>query len=184
MASPGVDVGTTNNEQAFMTGRAALYTICCGPANPAKKFTEAGMDWGFAVSPRMKYASYDMQSNLTLLTKLGSHPDHGWELNKYLIENNRWGAQEGRVPPFLADAQSWAKTTFAHNPNARINVLADSIPIARPVDKIKYHPAGDELYKVIQPVLAEVWKGSASVRAVLPPLQPQLQSIMDQFPMG
>ena len=184
MASPGVDVGTTNNEQAFMTGRAALYTICCGPANPAKKFTDAGMDWGFAVSPKMKYASYDMQSNLTLLTKLGAHPDHGWELNKYLIEGNRWGAQEGRVPPFLADAQTWAKTTFAHNPNARINVLADSIQLARPVDKIKYHPAGDELYKVIQPVLAEVWKGNASVRAVLPPLQPQLQSIMDQFPVG
>jgi hypothetical protein len=184
MASPGVDVGTTNNEQAFMTGRAAMYNICCGPANPAKKFSDAGMDWGFAVGPKVKYASPDMQSNIVLLTKSGAYPEHAWELMKYLIEDNRWGTPEGRVPPFLEDAQKWAKATFTHNPNARTEVLSDSIKIARPVDKIKYHPAGDELYKVIQPVLTEIWKGNASVRAALPPLQSQLQSIMDQFPMG
>jgi len=184
MASQGVDLGTTNAEQAFIAGRAAMHTVCCGPANPAKKFTEAGIDWGFAPTPKMKYASPDFQSNIVLITKGGEHPDHSWELMKYLIEDNRWGAREGRVPAFLDDARTWAKETFKSAPASRLEVVADSVKVARPVDKIKYHPAGDELYKVIQPVLAEIWQGKATVRASIPPLQPQLQALMDRTPMG
>lgn len=184
LASPGVDLGTTNAEQAFMTGRSAMYAICCGPAAPAKKFTDAGMDWGFAPSPKMKYSSPDLQSNIVLLTKLGEYPEHSWELMKYLIEDNRWGTPEGRVPAFLDDAHKWAKETFKNAPNARPEVVADGVKFSRTVDKIKYHPAGDELYKVIQPVLAEIWQGRATVRAAIPPLQSQLQALMDRTPMG
>jgi multiple sugar transport system substrate-binding protein len=184
MASIGVDLGTTKTEEAFMTGRAALYTICCGPAGPAKKFTDAGMDWGFAPTPKMKYASPDLQSNIVLITKLGAYPEQTWELMKYLIEDNRWGAPEGRVPAFLDDAHKWAKETFKNTPNAHPEVLADGVKFARPVDKIKYHPAGDDLYKVIQPALTDIWAGKATARAALPPMQSQLQAIMDQTPMG
>ena len=185
MASTGVDLGTTSAETAFLTGKAAMYNICCGPANPAKKFTDAGMDWGFAPTPKMKYASPDFQSNLVLLTKLGAYPDHGWELTKYLIEDNRWGAVEGRVPAFLEDAQAWVKETFKIAPNSRPEVLADSLKVVRPVDKIKYHPVGDggELYKTIQPILTDIWAGKATVRAAIPPLQSQLQAAMDRTPM-
>ena len=182
LASPGVDVGTTNAEQAFLTGRAAMYPVAGGPANPARKFTEAGMDWGFTTSPKMKYASPEMQSNLILLTKLGDHPEHGWELLKYLVEGNRWGAMEGRFPAILDDAGPWAREAFKFNPNARIEVLADSAKVARPVDRYAYHPAFGELNKVVNPVLADVWAGKASARAALPPLQSQLQGILDQFP--
>ncbi|MDQ3699326.1 MAG: ABC transporter substrate-binding protein, partial [Chloroflexota bacterium] len=183
MASPGVDVGTTNNEQAFLTGRVAMYPVAGGPANPAKKLTDAGMDWGFMVSPKMKYASPEMQSNIILLTKLGAYPEHGWELLKYLIEENRWGAMEGRFPAIQDEAQRWARETFKHNPNARTEVLAETVKIARPVDKYAYHPGFGELNKVIQPVLADIWAGKATARAALPPLQAQLQGIMDQFPV-
>jgi len=184
MTSTGVDLGTTNAEQAFLTGRTAMHAICCGPAGPAKKFIDAGMDWGFAPSPKVKYASPDFQSNTTLLTKLGEFPEHSWELMKYLIENNRWGAAEARVPAVLDDAQTWAKETFKATPNVRAQVVADSVKVARTVDKIKYHPAGDELYKVIQPVLTEIWQGKATVRAAIPPLQSQLQALMERTPMG
>lgn len=184
MVSTGVDLGTTNAEQAFLTGKTAMHAICCGPAGPAKKFTDAGIDWGFAPSPKMKHASPDFQSNITLVTKLGDHPEHAWELMKYLIEDNRWGAAEARVPAVLEDAQTWTKNTFKDTPNARAQVLAEGVKFARPVDKIKYHPAGDELYKIIQPVLTEIWQGKATVRAALPPLQPQLQALVDRMPMG
>jgi hypothetical protein len=182
MASPGVDAGTTNNEQAFLTGRAAIYPVAGGPANPAKKFSDAGLDWGFTVSPKMKYASPEMQSNTILLTKLGAYPDHGWELLKYLVEGNRWGAMEGRFPAIVEDAPKWANETFKHNPNARTEVLAETIKVARPVDKYAYHPAFLELNKVIRPVLDEIWGGKATAGAALPPLQSQLQGILDQFP--
>ncbi|MDQ3701516.1 MAG: extracellular solute-binding protein [Chloroflexota bacterium] len=184
MDAQGVDLGTTNREQAFLTGRAAMYTVCCGPAGPAKKFTEAGMDWGFAPTPKMTYTSPDFQSNIVLLTKLGEYPEHAWELMKYLIEDNRWGALEGRVPAFLDDAHKWAKEAFRSAPDARPGIVADGVKFARPVDKIKYQPAGDELYKVIQPVLTDIWQGKATVRAAIAPLQSQLQAIMDQTPMG
>jgi hypothetical protein len=52
------------------------------------------------------------------------------------------------------------------------------------VDKIKYHPLGDggDLYKTIKPVLDDIWAGKATVRAAIPPLQGQLQAIMDRSP--
>ncbi|CAA9222211.1 MAG: hypothetical protein AVDCRST_MAG77-736 [uncultured Chloroflexi bacterium] len=182
MASPGVNVGVTNNEQAFLTGRAGMYVVAGGPAVPAKKFSDAGLDWGFAVSPKMKYASPEVQSNTILLTRQGAYPDHGWELLKYLVEGNRWGALEGRIPAIQDDAQRWAGETFSHNSNARIEVITQTTRIARPVDKYAYHPAFLELNKVIQPVLADIWAGKATARAALPPLQSQLQGIVDQFP--
>jgi ABC-type glycerol-3-phosphate transport system substrate-binding protein len=182
MASPGVSLGVANNEQAFLTGRAAMYVVAGGPAVPARRFSEAGLDWGFAASPKMKHASPEVQSNTILLTKLGAYPDHGWELLKYLVEGNRWGALEGRIPAVQDDAQRWATETFKHNPNARIEVLTQTTRIARPVDKYADHPAFLELNKVIQPVLADIWAGKATARASLPPLQSQLQGIVDQFP--
>lgn len=184
MGSQGVDLGTTSAEQAFMTGKMAMYTVCCGPAAPAKKFIDAGMDWGFAPSPKMKYASPDLQSNLIMLLKLGANPDHGWELAKHLIDENRWGAVEGRVPATSADAVTWAKETFKTAPNARSEVLAEAVKYSRPVDKIKYHPFGEggDLYKLIDPVLQEGLKGTASIRSALPPLQGQAQAIMDRAP--
>jgi hypothetical protein len=52
------------------------------------------------------------------------------------------------------------------------------------VDKIKYHPFGDggELYKLLEPVVNDCMAGKASVRSALPPLQPQLQEIMNRAP--
>jgi multiple sugar transport system substrate-binding protein len=184
LTSPGVDVGIKNAEQAFIAGKVGIYTIGSGPAAPAKKFTAAGIDWGFAPTPKMKYASPDLQSNLVLLTKLGAYPDHGWELTKHLIENNRWGSAEGRIPAISEDATVWAKNVFQSTPNARPEVMADGVKFARPVDKIKYHPQGDdgELYRILEPVLADIHAGKATVRAAIPPLQPQLQAVMDRTP--
>ncbi|MBI3973301.1 MAG: extracellular solute-binding protein [Chloroflexi bacterium] len=184
MASPGVDLGTTNTREAFMTGRAAMYTICCGPAADGRRFNEAGMDWGFAPSPKMKYTSPDMQSNTVLLTKLGAYPEHAWELLKYLIEDNRWGNAEARLPAVLEDAHKWVKEVFRNSPNVRPEVVADGVKFARTVDKVKYHPAGDEIYKVVQPVLKDIWAGKATVRTAIPPLQSQIQALMDRTPMG
>jgi ABC-type glycerol-3-phosphate transport system substrate-binding protein len=184
LTSPGVDVGIKNAEQAFIAGKVGIYTIGSGPAAPAKKFTEAGIDWGFAPSPKMKYASPDLQSNLVLLTKLGAYPDHGWELTKHLIENNRWGTAEGRIPAISADATTWARETFKNTPNARPDVMADGVKFARTVDKIKYHPLGDasDMYRILEPVLADIHAGKATVRAAIPPLQGQLQAIVDRSP--
>jgi ABC-type glycerol-3-phosphate transport system substrate-binding protein len=184
MISPGVDLGTTNQEQAFLTGKVAMHTICCGPAAPAKKFTDAGIDWAFAPTPKIKYASPDLQSNLVMLTKLGAYPEHGWELVKHLIENNRWGGVEGRIPAISSDADTWVKEAFSSMPNVRADVISESVKYSRPVDKIKYHPFGDggELYKVIEPVVNDCMAGKATVRSAIPPLQPQLQAIMDRVP--
>ena len=184
LISQGVDVGTTNAEQAFMTGKMAMYTICCGPLNPAKKYTDAGMDWGFAPSPKMKYASPDLQSNLVLLTNLGANPEHGWELTKHLIENNRWGHLEGRLPAMADEAQVWVKEVFKGMPNVRPEVVGDGVKNARVVDRMKYHPLGDggDISKTINPVLADIWASRATVRAAIPPLQAQLNAIIERTP--
>jgi hypothetical protein len=68
--------------------------------------------------------------------------------------------------------------------NVRADVISESVKYTRPVDKIKYHPFGDggELYKVIEPVVNDCMAGKAQVRSAIPPLQGQLQAIMDRAP--
>jgi hypothetical protein len=54
--------------------------------------------------------------------------------------------------------------------------------VARPVDKIKYHAANQELNDVVvKPVLADIWAGKVTVPAGLKTLQPQIQAILDRY---
>lgn len=185
LASPGVDVGTTSADTAFISGKAAMHTFCCGPADRTSRLAGTGIDWAFMPMPKIKYASPDIQSNITMPIKSGQHPEHSWELMKYLIENNRWGAAEKRVPAVLEDAPKYAREAFKDLPNVRSQVIADGIKLARPVDKIKYHPFSDEMYTtVVAPALAEIWAGKVTVRQTFPSLQQRLQAICDKTPTG
>lgn len=179
--SPGADLGSGN---AFLNGKSAMHTICCGPAAFVRQIKPTGIDWGFAPMPKIKYASPDFQSVLTLLPNSGAHPDHGWELFKYIIEDARLGTQEERVPAVLEDAGDWAKATFADYPNARVQVLVDGVKFARPVDKIKYHPATTELYNTARPVVTGMFEGKETVRQAFTSLHQQFQAILDRSPGG
>lgn len=63
-------------------------------------------------------------------------------------------------------------------------IISESVKYSRPVDKSKYHPFGDggELYKAIEPVVSDCMAGKATVRSAIPPLQPQLNAIMERAP--
>ena len=102
---------------------------------------------------------------------------------KYLIENNRWGNAERRLPAVLDDAPKWARETYKDHPTVRAHVVADGVKFARPVDKIKYHPGSTELNdELVNPVLREIWAGRAPVAASFKTLQPQIQAILDRYP--
>jgi ABC-type glycerol-3-phosphate transport system substrate-binding protein len=179
--SPGVDLGA----DPFLNGKLAMQTISGGPLAFTRRLKATGIDWGFMPLPKMKYSSPDFQSVLTLLPKSGDNPDHGWELFKYVIEDARLGNQEERVPAVLEDAQDWAKANFAEFPNSRVQVVVDGIKVARPVDKIKYHPATKELYDATKLILVDsVFAGKETVKAGFSVLQQQLQSILDRAPSG
>jgi multiple sugar transport system substrate-binding protein len=179
--SPGADLGSGN---AFLNGKQAMHVICCGPLTFVRQLKPTGIDWGFAPTPKMKYTSPDFQSVLTLMPRTGEHPDHGWELFKYLIEDARLGTLEERVPAVLEDAADWAKASFAEYPKARAQVLVDGIKVARPVDKIKYHPATTELYATAKPLLDGMFAGQQTVKQAFTTLQPQFQAILDRSPSG
>jgi multiple sugar transport system substrate-binding protein len=181
--SPNLDLGTTSGETAFLTGKAAMHIICCGPAGLLKKLEPTGIDWAFAPTPKIKFASPDFQSNIVMPLNLGQYPDHAWELMKYLIAENRWGNAEARIPAVLEDAPKWTKETFKNYPNVRSQVIAESVRAARPVDKIKYHTANKEMYdSVVKPALAEIWKGQSPVAQGLKKIQPLLQGLIDKTP--
>jgi multiple sugar transport system substrate-binding protein len=179
--SPGADLGSGN---AFLNGKQAMHVICCGPLGFVRQIKPTGIDWGFAPMPKMKYSSPDFQSVLTLMPNSGANPDHGWELFKYLIEDARLGTQEERVPAVLEDAPDWAKAAFAEYPNARAQVLIDGIKIARPVDKIKYHPGTTELYATAKPFIDNLFAGKETAKQAFTTLQPQLQAVVDKYPAG
>ena len=179
--SPGADLGSGN---AFLNGKSAMHVICCGPLAFARQIKPTGIDWGFAPLPKIKYSSPDFQSVLTLLPNSGANPDHGWELFKYVIEDARLGTLEERVPAVLEDAPDWAKASFAEYPNARPQVLIDSIKVARPVDKIKYHPATTELYATAKPLVEGALQGKETVKQAFTTLHQQFQTILDRSPSG
>jgi multiple sugar transport system substrate-binding protein len=179
--SPGADLGSGN---AFLNGKAALHTICCGPLAFTRQLEPTGIDWAFAPMPKMKYTSLDFQSVVLMLPRSGQNPDHGWELTKYLIEGSRFGNLEERMPAVLEDAPIWTRENYKDKPNVRAQVLADGVKVARPVDKIKYHPATQEMYDTVQPALRDIWAGKETVRATFGTLQQQLQAIIDRSPAG
>ncbi|MDQ3699915.1 MAG: extracellular solute-binding protein [Chloroflexota bacterium] len=180
-SSPGADLGSGN---AFLNGKQAMHVICCGPLAFVRQIKPTGIDWGFAPMPKIKYSSPDFQSVLTLLPKSSQNPDHGWELFKYLIEDARLGTVEERVPGVLEDAGDWAKTSFAEYPNARAQVLVDGIKFARPVDKVKYHPASAELYTTARPLVEGMYAGKETVKQAFTTLHQQFQAILDRTPSG
>ena len=133
--------------------------------------------------PKMKHASFDLQSVVLMLPRNGANPDHAWELSKYLIDDSRFGALEERMPAVLEDAPVWVREVYKDKPNVRAQVLADGVKTARPVDKIKYHPATQEMYDaVVQPALKEIWAGNQTVKSSFATLQSQLQTIIDRSP--
>jgi len=179
--SPGAELGT----DPFLNGKLAMQIISGGPLAYTRRLKGTGIDWGFATMPKMKYSGPDFQSVITLLPKSGQNPDHGWELFKYLIEDARLGNQEERVPAVLEDAQEWAKANFAEYPNSRVQVVVDGIKVARPVDKIKYHPATKELYDTLKPILVDqIYAGKQTVKQGFAELQQQFQAIIDRTPSG
>lgn len=180
-SSPGADLGSGN---AFLNGKQAMHVICCGPLAFVRQIKPTGIDWGFAPMPKIKYTSPDFQSVLTLMPKSGLHPEHGWELFKYLIEDARLGTLEERVPAVLDDAGDWARTAFAEYPNARVQVLVDGIKFARPVDKVKYHPATTELYATARPLFEGMYAGKENVKQALTTLHQQFQAILERTPSG
>jgi multiple sugar transport system substrate-binding protein len=178
--SPGTDLGSGN---AFLNGKAAMHTICCGPLAFSRQLEPTGIDWAFAPMPKMKHASFDLQSVVLMLPRNGANPDHAWELSKYLIDDSRFGALEERMPAVLEDAPVWVREVYKDKPNVRAQVLADGVKTARPVDKIKYHPATQEMYDaVVQPALKEIWAGNQTVKSSFATLQSQLQTIIDRSP--
>ncbi|HEX2037273.1 MAG TPA: extracellular solute-binding protein [Chloroflexota bacterium] len=177
-ASAGADLGSGD---AFINGKAAMHVICCGPLAYTNRLQGTGLDWGFAPMPKMKYSSPDFQSVILAVPRLGDHPEHGWELAKYLLEGSRYGMLEQRMPAVVEDAAEWARMSYQEYPQARAQVLADGVKVARPVDKIKYHPASVEMYDLVNPHLRDAWAGKQQVRAMMTSLQPQLQGIIDRF---
>jgi multiple sugar transport system substrate-binding protein len=176
--SPSVDLGAGDT---FIAGKEAMHTISGGPDSYSNKL-DASMDWGFAPTPKIKYASPDFQSVIIMAPSSGDHPAHSWELIKYLIENNRFGGVQRRVPAVLEDAAKWAKETYKDKPNVRPTIISDGTKIARPVDKIKYHPYSSELYDVVNPALTSIWQGKSTAAQALKDIQAPLQAIVDRAP--
>lgn len=88
------------------------------------------------------------------------------------------------MPAVLEDAPDWAKVAFAEYPTSTWQVLVDGIKVARPVDKIKYHPATTELYATARPVIEGIYAGKETVKQGFATVNPQLQQIIDRTPSG
>lgn len=63
-------------------------------------------------------------------------------------------------------------------------MLVDGIKFARPVDKVKYHPATTELYATARPLIEGMYAGKENVKQALTTLHQQFQAILDRTPSG
>ena len=166
----------------FLKQKAAISTmggweVSTYVGDPAK-----GLDWAFMPFPKAKAATPDMGPVALALVQGTKHREEAWQFLQWLIQGSRLSNFMTRMPAVNADVAPWAQETFKAFPNARPQLLAESVPLALPPDNILLHPKWTSMNKdIIGPAFDQLWKGSKAVDTTMQGLRSTLQNLVDQI---
>ena len=175
--SPGANFGTANT---FTTGKAAVAMPCCAALTFARSTRGANIEWAFVTMPRGTTSTLDVSPVVMGIGKLSKQKDAAWELVKFFDEDARLAAIDERMPAVLQDMLPWIKTNFAEWPDARAEMLAEGMKIAKPLEPLRYHAQWQKMaQEVIDPGYADILAQKRSLVDFLKSAKPQLQTIVD-----
>jgi ABC-type glycerol-3-phosphate transport system substrate-binding protein len=179
--TPGVDA----RELTFLSGRAAVGTVCCGVLGTTRRYDEAGLDWAFAPLPRARpepALSAILPVQIALM-RGSKEREAAWTFVKWCVEQGRLAQLEQRLPNTPPLVEAWARQTWAGRPQVRPEVLAAS-PDYGFVDAVWLHPA-QQVVEGKDAVIIQMWEEmlaqKRSPREALAEAKRLLQPVYDTY---
>lgn len=175
--SPGADLGSGDK---FLNGKAAVTMPCCAALSFAQKTRGTNIEWGFITMPRGTVSTLDVSPVIMGVAKASKQRSEAWDLMKFMDDKSRLAGAERRMPGVLADMLPWIKENFAEWPDARAEMLAEGMKIAKPLEPLRYHAQWQKMWQeVLDPAWKDVMAQKVSVVDMLKAVKPQLQNIVN-----
>lgn len=178
-AFPDPDTASVAGDVGYTSGRVAMTLQGRWRVPEFRRL--ARFAWDVAPMPKGKVGriGYGYYSGMSLLHP-AKHPGEAWELAKHFgTEPGQRLATEGglNVPSVqrLATGDVFQKSTPPSNNRAYL----DAINNAR-LFQACYIVDIDKYNAILNPVLANLWKGAVTARTAIPPLVPQLNDVLLQ----
>lgn len=166
---------------SFKSGNSAMSTL--GSWEFGVYQTLNTVNWAFMPFPKAKRSAYAFDPNMAYLAKSSKHLEETWTFVKWLDAGSNYAKFFNFMPVINADTATWSKTFFAGKPNARPEVLVESLALAQGIDPMFRVKGSDAFVRAtVEPALASLVAGKAEVAATLQNVRPLLQGLVDQSP--
>jgi multiple sugar transport system substrate-binding protein len=176
--SPGASLGSGNS---FTNGKAAITMPCCAALNFARSTRGTNIEWGFITMPKGTVSSLDVSPVVMGIAKASKQRAEAWDLMKFMDDKSRLAGAEDRMPGVLTDMLPWIKQNFAEWPDARAEMLAEGMKLAKPLEPLRYHAQWQKMsQEILEPAWRDVMAQQKSVVDMLKAVKPLLQSVVDE----
>jgi multiple sugar transport system substrate-binding protein len=164
---------------SFKGGQAAMSTM--GSWEFGVYQTLHTINWGFMPFPKATRSAYAFDPNMEYIARSSKHIEETWTFLKWLDEGSRYALFFNFMPMINADTATWVKTFFQGQPNARPDVLTQSLLNAQPIDPMFRVKGSDAFIRQnVEPALADINAGKTEVTATLQKIKPLLQQLIAQ----
>lgn len=141
------------------------------------------VNWAFMPFPKAKRSVYAFDPNMAYVARTSKHLEETWNFVKWLDNGSHYALFFNFMPVIANDTAAWSKTFFQSKPNARPEVLVESLSLAQGIDPMFRVKGSDAFVRAtVEPALTSIVAGKTEVAATLQGVQPLLQNLVDQSP--
>lgn len=131
--------------------------------------------------PKGTVSSLDVSPVIMGLATSSKQRIAAWDFIKFMDDKSRLAGVENRMPAVLPDIMPWIKEHFAEWPNARAEMLADGMRVAKPLEPLRYHPLWQKIsQEILDPGWREVMAQQKSMTDFLRSAKPLIQNVVDE----
>ncbi len=177
--TPGVGF-SGDNAAKFGNGQVALSFIGGWQMLTFTDPEKYKVDYAIATFPKGSYSSPDIDTIQLAVAKDIKSNEEAWAFVKWLLDGGRYANLVFRMPTLQKDAAAWAKDAFKKVPaSARVDVLVDSLKVARGQDPVRAHVQVATIEKeAIGTFWQDVLAGKTTVRDGLAEAKRKIQGII------
>lgn len=173
--------GSRNAEQAFLSGKLAMYPIHGGGTSAvAQGVREQNLPLAFAPIPTMKVVYAGEQVTPNGLPVGIKNPEVSWQLVKWLADTPNWAISRAITPARVDHFAAWAKEVYPGiESQVRLDVYRDALKFAGRTDPIFRLPTFRDMYTThIAPAITRFYAGETNVTTILKEIKALLEAML------
>jgi len=173
--------GSNNAEQAFLTGKVAMYpTFGGGTFAIAQAVKAQNLPLAYAPLPAMKTSYSGQQYDPNGIPVGAKHPEESWALIRWLADTPNWAISRATTPARADHFDAWGKEVYPGIASqVRLDVYRDSLRAAGKIDPLFLLPTFRDMHSThIVPAINRFYAGATDVAATLQGLKPVLQAML------